>query len=88
MTSRTPSKPASEQQQMLSPQLQHRGKPRYQLADLQRGQHSLHLLCSRLLSSLPSESSKLILISFQDSLEQHSKQLDAHLISLSEEIPE
>lgn len=95
MTSRTPSKPASEQLQTLSPQLQHRGKPRYLLVDLQRAQRSSLQLCSLLLSSLPSESCKQILTSFQEVLLQHSKLLDDHLISLSgqesklpEEIPE
>ncbi len=82
MTSKMPSKQASEPQPTLSPQLQHRGKPRYFLVDLQRALHSNLLLCSRLLSSLPSESSKLILISSQTNLQQTSKQLDDHLISL------
>ena len=85
MTSKTPSKPNSEQQPTPSPLLQHRGKPRYSLEDLQRAQHSCQLLCSRLLSSLPNESSKQILTSFQEALLLHSKQLDDHLISSKEQ---
>jgi len=84
MTSKMPSKPSSEPQPTLSPQLQHRGRPRYFLVDLQRGLHSNLLLCSRLLSSHPIESSKQILISSQANLEEVSKALDAHQISLQE----
>ncbi len=84
MTSKMPSKPSSELPPTLSPLLQHQGKPRYFLVDLQRGQHSLLLLCSRLLSSLPSESCKQILLSFQENLELSSREVDAHLTSLSE----
>ncbi len=87
MTSKTPSKPSSERQPTQSHPLLHRGKPRYFLVDLQRGQHSLLLLCSRLLSSHPSESSKQILTSFQEALQPHSKQLDDHLISSSQKEP-
>lgn len=83
MTSKTRSKPSSEQLLTLSPQLLHRGKLRYSPEELRQGVHSLLLLCSRLQSSLPSESFKQILTSFQDSLLLHSKQLDDHQISLS-----
>ncbi len=81
MTSKTPSKPSSEQLLTLSPLLQHQGKPRYTLEDLQQGVHSLLLLCSRLQSSLPNESSKPILTSFQECLVPSSKQLDDLLTS-------
>ncbi len=84
MTSKTQSKPSSEQLLTLSPQLQHRGKLRYTQEDLRQGALSLLLLCSRLQSSLPSGSFKPILTSFQDSLLLHSKQLDALLMSLEE----
>ncbi len=84
MTSKTPSKPASEQLPTLSPQLLHRGKPRYTLEALPPALHSLRLLCSRLLSSHPSESSKPILISLQLKLLNSSEQLDVLLTSLSE----
>ncbi len=84
MTSKMPSKHSLEQHPMPSAQLLHRGKPRYFLVDLQRGLHSNLLLCSRLLSSLPIESSKQILISSQQSLEEVSKVLDDHLTYLEE----
>ncbi len=82
MTLKMPSKPSSEQLLTLSPLLQHQGKPRYSLEDLQRGVHSILLLCSRLQSSLPSESCKQILTSFQECLEPSSRLLDDHLTSL------
>ncbi len=86
MTSKTPSKPSSEQLRTLSPLLQHQGKPRYTPADLQLVARSILLLCSRLQSSLPSESFKQILTSFQEALLLPSKQLDDHLTSLSTQI--
>ncbi len=84
MTSKTQSKPSLEQLLTLSPQLQHQGRPRYSAAELRRGVHSIQLLCCHLQSSLPSESFKQILTSFQDSLLLHSKLLEDHQTSLEE----
>ncbi len=88
MTSKTPSKPSSEKQQMPLAQLLHRGKPRYFLADLLPGLRSAHLLCCRLLSSPHNESSKPTLLSLEAQLDSSSKLLEDHLISLSAEILE
>ncbi len=85
MTSRTPSKPSSEQLQTLSPLLLHRGKPRYTVEDLLQGAHSLRLLCSRLQSSHPSESSKPILTSLEECLELNLQLLEDLQTSSSEE---
>ncbi len=85
MTSKMPSKPNSELLQTLSPQLLHRGKLRYSLEDLLQGAHSLQRLCSRLQSSLPSESSKPILTSLQECLELNLKLLEDLQTSSSEE---
>lgn len=84
MTSKTPSKPSSELPPTQSVQQLHRGRPRYFLADLQRGYHSLLLLCSRLQSSPLNESSKPILLSLEERIQSNSKLLDDHLTSLSE----
>jgi len=83
MTSDRPSTPKSQPQQMPLAPLLHRGKPRYFLEDLQRGLHSLLLLCSRLVSSPHNESFKSTLISFHESLLSISKQLDDHQTSLT-----
>ncbi len=86
MTSKMPSKPSSEPRPTPLVRLLHRGKPRYFLEDLQRGQHSLLLLCSRLLSSHPKESSKPILLSLEERIQSNSKLLDDHLTCLSADL--
>ncbi len=88
MTSRTRLKPNSEQPQMPLAPLLHRGKPRYSLADLQQGLHSLHLLCCRLLSSPQTESYRPTLHSLADSILSNLELLEDHLISLSADKPD
>ncbi len=85
MTSKMQSKPSSELPQTPLVQQLHRGRPRYTVEDLQRAQHSLHLLCSRLLSSPLNESSRPTLLSLEEKILSNSKLLDDHLTSLLED---